>query len=99
MPEVQGHPDLAWHIAQSLILDEFDMTIINEMDVDHGLTVPLTMMFGKPDAIGSNGDTMFWRWGKPTRVELTTFMGSLPQPVPAEPTDVGFPVSISFGVR
>ena len=43
------HPDLAWHIAQSLILDEFDMTIINEMDVDHGLTVPLSMMFGQPE--------------------------------------------------
>ena len=49
VPTVYGHADLAWHIAQSLILDEFDMTIINEMDVDHGLTVPLTMMFGKPD--------------------------------------------------
>src|SRR3546814_5976926 len=24
------------------------MTIINEMDVDHGLTVPLSMMFGTP---------------------------------------------------
>ena len=47
VPDVEGHPDLAWHIAQSLILDEFDMTIINEMDVDHGLTVPLTMMYGK----------------------------------------------------
>ena len=42
VPDVIGHPDLAWHIAQSLILDEFDMTIINEMDVDHGLTVPLS---------------------------------------------------------
>jgi len=50
VPVVQGHPDLAWHMAQSLILDEFDMTIINEMDVDHGLTVPLSMMFGKPAA-------------------------------------------------
>ena len=50
VPDVEGHPDLAWHIAQSLILDEFDMTIINEMDVDHGLTVPLSMMFGKPGA-------------------------------------------------
>ncbi|PZQ59647.1 MAG: protocatechuate 3,4-dioxygenase [Sphingomonas taxi] len=49
VPEVEGHPDLAWHIAQSLILDEFDMTIINEMDVDHGLTVPLSLMFGQPD--------------------------------------------------
>ncbi len=49
VPEVEGHPDLAWHMAQSLVLDEFDMTIINEMDVDHGLTVPLTMLFGSPD--------------------------------------------------
>jgi protocatechuate 4,5-dioxygenase beta chain len=50
VPEVEGHPDLAWHIAQSLILDDFDMTIVNEMDVDHGLTVPLSMMFGTPEA-------------------------------------------------
>ena len=50
VPDVIGEPDLAWHIAQSLILDEFDMTIINEMDVDHGLTVPLSLMFGQPDA-------------------------------------------------
>ncbi|WP_298106119.1 class III extradiol dioxygenase subunit beta, partial [Bradyrhizobium sp.] len=50
VPDVIGHPDLAWHIAQSLILDDFDMTIINEMDVDHGLTVPLTMVYGAPAA-------------------------------------------------
>ena len=49
VPVVKGHPDLAWHIAQSCILDEFDMTIINEMDVDHGLTVPLSLVFGQPD--------------------------------------------------
>lgn len=47
VPAVEGHPDLAWHLAQSLILDEFDMTIFNKMEVDHGLTVPLTMMFGE----------------------------------------------------
>ena len=50
VPTVIGHPAMASHLAQSLILDEFDMTIINEMDVDHGLTVPLTLMFGQPDA-------------------------------------------------
>ena len=49
VPPVEGHADLAWHIAQSLILDEFDMTIINEMEVDHGLTVPLSMMYGHVD--------------------------------------------------
>lgn len=50
VPVVQGHPELAWHIAQSAILDEFDMTIINKMDVDHGLTVPMSLMFGQPEA-------------------------------------------------
>lgn len=50
VPDVMGHPDLAWHIAQSCILDEFDMTIINEMTVDHGLTVPLSVIFGEMDA-------------------------------------------------
>ena len=40
--------DLAWHIAQSNILDEFDMTIVNKMEVDHGLTVPLSLMCGQP---------------------------------------------------
>src|SRR5665213_718093 len=48
VPVVEGHPDLAWHIAQSVILDEFDLTIVNKMPVDHGLTVPLSLMFGQP---------------------------------------------------
>jgi protocatechuate 4,5-dioxygenase beta chain len=50
VPVVQGHPELAWHIAQSTILDEFDMTILNRLDVDHGLTVPLSLLFGQPQA-------------------------------------------------
>jgi protocatechuate 4,5-dioxygenase beta chain len=50
VPVVEGHADLAWHIAQSTILDEFDMTIVNKLDVDHGLTVPMSLVFGQPDA-------------------------------------------------
>ena len=50
VPTVIGHPELASHIAQSVILDEFDLTVINRMDVDHGLTVPLSLMFGQPEA-------------------------------------------------
>lgn len=50
VPVVPGHPELASHIAQSVILDEFDLTICNKMEVDHGLTVPLNLMFGKVDA-------------------------------------------------
>jgi protocatechuate 4,5-dioxygenase, beta chain len=48
VPRVEGCPDLAWHIAQSMIQDDFDLTIINDMAVDHGLTVPLSLMFGQP---------------------------------------------------
>ena len=50
VPVVQGHPELASHIAQSVIQDDFDLTIVNRMDVDHGLTVPLSLMCGQPPA-------------------------------------------------
>ncbi|MEY2682599.1 MAG: protocatechuate 3,4-dioxygenase [Betaproteobacteria bacterium] len=48
VPVVHGHPELASHIAQSVIQDDFDLTLVNKMDVDHGLTVPLSLMFGQP---------------------------------------------------
>ena len=47
VPVVEGHPELAAHIAERLIIDEFDMTILNDMDVDHG---PLSLLFGEVDA-------------------------------------------------
>jgi len=50
VPPVVGHPELAAHLAQSVIQDDFDLTIVNEMDVDHGLTVPLSLMCGQPPA-------------------------------------------------
>ncbi|MCS6810930.1 MAG: class III extradiol dioxygenase subunit beta [Tepidimonas sp.] len=48
VPEVIGHPELASHIAQSVIQEDFDLTIVNRMAVDHGLTVPLSLMCGQP---------------------------------------------------
>ena len=50
VPKVFGHPELASHIAHSVIQDDFDLTIVNKMDVDHGLTVPLSLMCGQPQA-------------------------------------------------
>jgi len=47
VPVVKNHIDLAAHIAEQLVIDEFDITLINEMDVDHGLTVPLSLVFGQ----------------------------------------------------
>ena len=49
VPTVIGHPELAAHIAQSVIQDDFDLTIVNRMSVDHGLTVPLSLMCGAVD--------------------------------------------------
>lgn len=51
VPKVIGHPELASHIAQSVIQDDFDLTIVNKMDVDHGLTVPLSLLFGPRDPV------------------------------------------------
>ncbi|MBI5769591.1 MAG: protocatechuate 3,4-dioxygenase [Verrucomicrobia bacterium] len=48
VPVVKNDPDLAWHLAESLILDEFDLTIMNQLKVDHGLTVPLSIGCGQP---------------------------------------------------
>ena len=50
VPAVKGYPEFAAHLIQSLVLDEFDMTIVNEMQVDHGLTVPMSLAFGQPKA-------------------------------------------------
>jgi protocatechuate 4,5-dioxygenase, beta chain len=50
VPRVVGHAELSSHIAQSVIQEDFDLTIVNKLDVDHGLTVPLSLMCGSPEA-------------------------------------------------
>ena len=42
-----GDPELASHIASEVIQQDFDLTMVNEIDVDHGLTVPLSCVFGE----------------------------------------------------
>jgi len=51
VPACEGAPGFAWHLVESLVLkDEFDVTIVSDMTVDHGLTVPLSLAFGQPSA-------------------------------------------------
>ena len=52
VPGIKGYPELASHIAQSVIQDDFDLTLVNEMVVDHGLTVPLSLVYGDIPADG-----------------------------------------------
>ncbi len=48
VPDVEGDAELAAHIAHSVIQQDFDLTLVNKMDVDHGLTVPLSLLCGQP---------------------------------------------------
>ncbi|MEM7323641.1 MAG: class III extradiol dioxygenase subunit beta [Actinomycetota bacterium] len=50
VPAVDGHPMLAAHIAHSVIQDDFDLTLVSDIPVDHGCTVPLSIMYDQPDA-------------------------------------------------
>ncbi len=45
LPVVPGHADLSWFLAKELIYDEFDLTVCQELKVDHGLMVPLPLLF------------------------------------------------------
>jgi gallate dioxygenase len=43
-PPVPGHPRLAHHLARSLIDDGFDLSVMREQVVDHGILSPLPML-------------------------------------------------------
>ena len=45
LPRVKGDAAFSWHLASALIYDEFDLTVCQEMKVDHGLMAPLPLLF------------------------------------------------------
>ena len=51
LPSVKGDTDFSWHLANSLVLEsEFDLTICQEMIMDHGLLAPHPLLFDhEPD--------------------------------------------------
>ncbi len=46
---VKGDEQLSWHIIENLVQNEFDITICQEMLVDHGFVVPMTLMWGEDE--------------------------------------------------
>jgi len=40
-----GDPLLSWHLIESLVAEEFDLTSCQEMLVDHGFTVPMQLLW------------------------------------------------------
>jgi len=45
LPALKGHPELAAHLTEQLVNDEFDMTVFQEKPVDHGCLSPLPLMW------------------------------------------------------
>ena len=50
LPPFPGNPKLSWHIIESMVADEFDITSCQELAVDHGFTVPMQLFWpGAPN--------------------------------------------------
>jgi len=45
LPDLPGDAEFSWHLAESLVYDEFDMTICQELAVEHGFLVPMNLCF------------------------------------------------------
>jgi protocatechuate 4,5-dioxygenase beta chain len=74
VPSFPGDPAFSWHLIEHLVAQEFDVTMFQEMKVDHGFTVPMAVAFGNRE-----GRTEAW----PTRVVpiiVNTIQFPMPQP-------------------
>ena len=40
-----GHPELSWHVIDSLVRDEFDITTCQKMLVDHAVSIPFELAY------------------------------------------------------
>ncbi len=52
IPQVRpfaGHPELSWHLIESLVEDEFDLTTCQQMKVDHAFTLPMALLWPDQD--------------------------------------------------
>jgi protocatechuate 4,5-dioxygenase beta chain len=66
-----GDARFSWHLIESLVADEFDVTSCQEMLVDHAFTVPMALLWPKPG----------WRPVRTIPVAVNTVQFPLPSPV------------------
>ncbi len=45
VPPFRGDPALSWHLIESLVGEEFDLTTCQEMVVDHAFTLPMALLW------------------------------------------------------
>ncbi|MDD0838433.1 class III extradiol dioxygenase family protein [Curvibacter sp. HBC61] len=49
LPPFKGAPELSWHLINHLVAQDFDLTICQEMLVDHAFTLPLKLFWPEGD--------------------------------------------------
>jgi protocatechuate 4,5-dioxygenase, beta chain len=69
---IGGDPDLSWHLINTLLADEFDVTMCQEMLIDHAVTIPLALMWP-----GAASSTKPWPV-KIVPIEINTVQHPLP---------------------
>ena len=47
LPDFPGDAAFSWHLSESLVYDEFDMTVCQELAVEHGFMVPMHLCFDR----------------------------------------------------
>jgi protocatechuate 4,5-dioxygenase beta chain len=45
VPPFPGDPDLSWHLIESLMAEDFDLTTCQEMLVDHAFIIPMQLLW------------------------------------------------------
>ena len=45
LPPVRGDAEFSFHLVESLVEDEFDLTVCQELGVEHGFLVPMNLCF------------------------------------------------------
>jgi protocatechuate 4,5-dioxygenase, beta chain len=42
---VAGDPALSWHLINAVVADDFDITMCQQMLIDHAVTIPMALMW------------------------------------------------------
>lgn len=45
LPELRGDAEFSWHLCEQLVYNEFDVTVCQELAVEHGFLVPMHLCF------------------------------------------------------
>lgn len=48
IPPFRGAVDFSWHLVDTMVENRFDPMICQEIDVDHGIQVPMELFWGRP---------------------------------------------------